>query len=762
MMRLKTTRRTPSSKNAKNVRTAVVLALLLLALAILAGCAGVIVGAGSNLQTQAGSLSMGSASLDFGSVDQGTSKTLTLSATNLGGSTITIDSATFSSSYFSVTAPSLPVTVAAGASTNLSLQFAPSAAGTFSDTLTLASNASDSTVKVPLTGKGNAKGHLSSNPSSGAFGSVVVGAQQTLTETLTNTGSTTVTMSQVSISGTGFSLSGIASGASLAAGQSTNFTVTFAPQGTGAASGSVTLTSNASNSNFSIPLSGTGITTGQLVSNPSSEAFGNASIGKSLSVSASITNSGGTSVTISQASISGAGFSLSGITTPVTLSGGQSTTVNLTFSPQAAGAANGSLTLTSNATNPTLTIPLTGTGVAAGQLTANPSSASFGNVTVGNQLSVSETVTNSVGTSVTISQASISGTGFTLSGLTTPATVAAGQSANFTIVFTPSSSGAASGTLTLTSNATNPTLTIPLSGTGVTPGQLTASPTTAAFGSVNVGGQQSITETVTNTGGTSVTISSAAASGTGFSISGITTPKTLAAGQSTSFSVTFAPQSSGAASGSVTVSSNAPNPTLTIPLSGTGASQAGQLAISPTSFSLGSVVVGSSGTTSGSLSASGASVTVTAASANNSAFTVSGLSLPITISAGQTVPFTITFSPQTATSFSASLTVTSNAQTSTITAALTGTGTPAPTHSVNLSWTASTSTDVVGYNVYRAGYAGSSCGSFTKINSVLETATVYTDTTVANSSAYCYATTAVDTSNDESSYSNVVSNVSIP
>jgi fibronectin type 3 domain-containing protein len=108
------------------------------------------------------------------------------------------------------------------------------------------------------------------------------------------------------------------------------------------------------------------------------------------------------------------------------------------------------------------------------------------------------------------------------------------------------------------------------------------------------------------------------------------------------------------------------------------------------------------------------------------------------------------------------LTITSNAQSSITTEALTGTGTPAPTHLVNLSWTASTSTDVASYNVYRALYSNSACGAFSKINPVPNTTTLYTDSTVANSTAYCYATTAVDASNEESSYSNIVSNVMIP
>ena len=99
---------------------------------------------------------------------------------------------------------------------------------------------------------------------------------------------------------------------------------------------------------------------------------------------------------------------------------------------------------------------------------------------------------------------------------------------------------------------------------------------------------------------------------------------------------------------------------------------------------------------------------------------------------------------------------------STSTETPTDTGTSASTHTVDLSWSESKSADVRGYNVYRAVYTNSSCGPFSKINSVPITSTSYTDSEVTSSTSYCYATTTVNTSNDESSYSNIVSNVQIP
>lgn len=190
-------------------------------------------------------------------------------------------------------------------------------------------------------------------------------------------------------------------------------------------------------------------------------------------------------------------------------------------------------------------------------------------------------------------------------------------------------------------------------------------------------------------------------------------------------------------------------------------SEDGQLAVSPATLAMGSVVAGASGVGSGSLSASAASVTVTAVRSTNSQFSVSGLSLPVTINAGQSIPFTVTFSPSAAGAANATLTFTSNAQSSTTAETLTGTGTAAPTHTVSLSWNASSSPNISGYNIYRAAYSNS-CGSFAKVNSTPNTGTLYTDSAVTDGTSYCYATTAVNTSNEESGYSNIVSPVQIP
>jgi hypothetical protein len=405
--------------------------------------------------------------------------------------------------------------------------------------------------------------------------------------------------------------------------------------------------------------------------------------------------------------------------------------------------------------------------VSTAQLTVKPSSISFGSVPVGSSATQSLVLGNSGGSNLTVSQAAMTGSGFSLSGL--PLTLAAGQIASFSVTFAPKSSGNVSGSISLLSStailhgtngkhngSSSTTTTVPLSGTGTilatastSPGQLVASPSSLSFGSIQVVNTKTLSEAVTNTGGSSVTLSQATVAGTGFSISGLSLPLTLAAGQSVTFTATFAPLSAGSVSGSISIGSNASNSTMTISLAGSGTAQ-GQLAVTPASTDFGSVTVGTSKTQAGTLSASGSSVSVSAATVTSSEFSLSGITFPFTIAAGQSAPFTLMFTPQTSGSASAISSFTSNASNSAA-ATLTGTGAAPPQHSVDLSWTG-TST-VVGYNVYRGGQSG---GPYTKINSALDASTTYTDSSVQAGQTYYYVTTAVDSNGAESSYSNQI------
>jgi fibronectin type 3 domain-containing protein len=113
----------------------------------------------------------------------------------------------------------------------------------------------------------------------------------------------------------------------------------------------------------------------------------------------------------------------------------------------------------------------------------------------------------------------------------------------------------------------------------------------------------------------------------------------------------------------------------------------------------------------------------------------------------------VAFDPATSGAVTGTVTVASNAANSPATISLSGTGVGSA--SVALSWIASTSSDIVGYNEYR----GTALGSYSKVNSSLVAGTSYSDTTVQSGQdmTYYYVVTAVNSSGVESAYSSPAS-----
>jgi fibronectin type 3 domain-containing protein len=186
-----------------------------------------------------------------------------------------------------------------------------------------------------------------------------------------------------------------------------------------------------------------------------------------------------------------------------------------------------------------------------------------------------------------------------------------------------------------------------------------------------------------------------------------------------------------------------PNPTST-----------GTLAVSPTSLNFGNVVVGTSASLTGKLSATNADVTVASADWTGSGYSISEIAFPVMVRAGQSVNYKVTFIPPSGGTSNGSVAFTSNATDARLQQSFIGDGTQASTHSVALSWNASASS-VVGYNIYRGTQSGGPYS--TRLNSSLLANTAYTDALVESGSTYYYVATAVDSNNVESSYSNETS-----
>jgi hypothetical protein len=394
-------------------------------------------------------------------------------------------------------------------------------------------------------------------------------------------------------------------------------------------------------------------------------------------------------------------------------------------------------------------VPPLAAGQDPSQLVCAPSSAQFNDVAVGHSSTQELVLTNTGATSATISAISVNGAAFSISGINLPATVSAGSSVAGLLTFTPTSDGSASGTITISSNAGNPSLQVSMEGSGVGSGTLRASPASLSFGHVDIGSTVTHSVVLSNPHATSVTITALQTTGSGFTVSGPSLPATIGSGQSITLSVSYSPKTAGPDAGEIYVDGAG----LDIFLRGT-AIQTGQLSIAPASLSFGNVNVGNSTTQPASMTAAGGSVTVTSASSSNSQFSIAGISLPVTMSAGQTVSFDVVFAPTATGSDSATLTFASNASNQS-SEALNGDGIQTQ-YSVNITWNASTSS-VVGYNVYR----GTTPGSYSKINSALDANTAYTDSTVSAGITYYYAATSVNSSGQESGYSTPVE-VSIP
>lgn len=287
---------------------------------------------------------------------------------------------------------------------------------------------------------------------------------------------------------------------------------------------------------------------------------------------------------------------------------------------------------------------------------------------------------------------------------------------------------------------------------------ISVSPLAISFGKVVVGTTDSVWVTLSNNGDASGTITKIVPAGSGFIYSGVVTPSTIDGGLSESFPVSFAPTSTGASSGSMTIQTSTAS--YTISLTGTGVGSAPQISPSTSTLSFGNVTIGTPSSEPVILTNSGnADLSISSVTASGSGFSATGGS-GVTLAPKQSVTVLVTFDPSAAGPVTGGLAIASNATNST-SVALSGTGVTTPAnntgHSVALNWDPSASA-VTGYFVYRGTISG---GPYSKLFASADTTASYKDSNVSNGQTYYYVVTAVDSSNVESAYSNQVS-VTIP
>lgn len=297
-------------------------------------------------------------------------------------------------------------------------------------------------------------------------------------------------------------------------------------------------------------------------------------MGSSITRILTIKNNGSTGITLSEAYIESGPFVRNKFNLPTTIGAGKSLMIGITCAPIEAGNRLGAIVVRTSASPSAISIPITATAVKQA-LSILPGSMNFHDLVIGSSGAQSATVINR-GSSVTISADSVSGEGFTMTGIAVPLTLASGKSTSFTVHFAPTSAGTSSGTVSLTTNPATGGLRIPLVGIGVAATRvLTVTPSSLNFGSVADGSSANATVSLTNTGNSSLSISNVTTSGMGFKTSGLLAGEVLTAGEVASLDVIFAPKTAASASGTINIASNASNSSAAIALSGTGAA-AGQ------------------------------------------------------------------------------------------------------------------------------------------------------------------------------------------
>lgn len=510
------------------------------------------------------------ASLTFGLQLLNTSSApQTVTFTNTGTASITINSISVPKSFPQTN--NCGTTVAVGGSCTFTVTFDPDATGNLSGTISIYDNAASSPQKISVSGTST---EVSLSPASLNFGNVTLGTTSSaMTVTLQNVGSTSLSITKVSITGTNYTEFAETNtcGASVGAGASCTFSVTFTPGGTGTRTASLSVYDNGGTSPQSVSLSGTGQSAGNgpvASFSPPSLNFGNQNYKTTSQVSkVTLTNTGSQTLTIS--SITAGGDYSETNTCSSSLSPGGSCTISVTFRPTIVGTDNGSLAATDNASNSPQTVPLTGTGVGA-LASVTPASLTYAVQLIGtSSASQAATLTNTGNASLTITSVTPP-TNFAESN-DCPSSLAAGANCTINITFAPTKAGNLSGNVTINDNsAGSNSQKVSVSGTGTA---MEISPTSLNFGTVEVGTKSaSLPVSVTNVGTSSVTFNSTGFSGSDpadFKQTNNCAPS-IAGGATCTINVTFTPGATGARSATLSIYDGGGASPQSVTLSGTG------------------------------------------------------------------------------------------------------------------------------------------------------------------------------------------------
>jgi len=625
-------------------------------------------------------------------------------------------------------APTLPTTLNPGASTSFNVQYNPSSGNAVAGQVTVAftENGQPSTFTFVLTGTSPRlavsyyfapSGSLTDLNSGDriTFPATNLGTSTVAVITVFNRGTATGSLRSVTLTGSGFQLSGSTAPANLPPGQQATFNVTFTPSASGGAQGLLTLGLNNSTAIFT--LAATGATSDFLVSYTLADgnvrslvdggviSFPAVDFNSTTTATITVLNQGAGAGSITGIVVSGAGFQLTGAPLlPAAIAPGQNVKFGIVFTPTQATTYNGlfridvagrsiNATLSGNTNTPTFGVSYALADNITHALT-DGTLITFPSVDINGNTTATITIQNQGPGSGQLTGISVSGAGFQLSSAPQlPATIPFGQNVKFGIVFNPTQAGgfggnfridltgrSITGALSAATSAPNFQTSYTLSDNVVQPLNDGVS---ISFPAVDINSSTTATITVLNqTGAGSGQITGITVTGAAFKLTGAPLlPASVPAGQNVKFGIVFAPTQAGAFTGSfridltgrsisgtlaastaasrLTLTYIDPDTNNTVPLPNGGTLQFPNTAVSgATTITL---VAPNTGAGTGSVN----SLTLGGTSA--AAFQLQNLpTLPVSVAPNQQLRFNLRFSPQQQQAYTATLAVDFNGQIQTI------------------------------------------------------------------------------------------------
>ena len=574
-------------------------------------------------------LTAGSSTVTFpAAVVSGSPTSLTFSITNPGTLPLNITGATIDGANgadFAVTSPSQTTLIGNGDPTTstFTVTFTPSVGGSRIATLHIYSNdTTKNPFNVTLTGTGQAPQIALQQPAGTALtagtstvtlpAAVVGGSPTSLTFTVLNKGTATLSITGLTVDGTNSSefLPAMALPTNVAANGTSTFTVTFTPLAGGTRTATLHVASNdATTGSFNINLTGYAAESAlpvisvddpdgyPLTATTGTADCGSCLLGSSQTLTFTIHNNGVadlTSLVVTVTRHSGAANEDYTVTSPLatTVAGGNSTTFTVVFKPLSHGECVGTVRVMSNdLTQQPFKFSLTGIGMSKPQpllavsLKDSPSLMPNPKADLGSSyLPVSPSYAGPNTQTFTIKNTGLAGltgivaattnngipsTEFTVTA--SPAsTLAAGDSTDFTVTFTPAGNGLRTATLRIKSNDSrhNP-FNIALTGTGMAPVIAVEAPTGTSlvpgkakinFGTSLASKPVLLTFTIRNTGGDDLTLPTPTVDGTNSADFTVISPPlaSVAAGASTTFTVRYLRASAGKSTAALHIASNDP------------------------------------------------------------------------------------------------------------------------------------------------------------------------------------------------------------